>query len=66
MSKEKKNVLGNYHSVSVESLNFNPFERSTFFYTFLFGFFTYGAIFWSEQINVQRMCAVKSIEDART
>ncbi|KAB7507139.1 Sodium/glucose cotransporter [Armadillidium nasatum] len=60
------NISSKGGRLNVFDVNFNPFERSTFSYTFLFGFFSFGVIYWSEQINVQRMCAVKSIEDAKT
>ncbi|KAL7643247.1 UNVERIFIED_CONTAM: hypothetical protein RMT77_006538 [Armadillidium vulgare] len=43
----------------------SPFERYTFINTFTFGFFIYSQIYSNEQINLQRICAVKSIKNAR-
>ncbi|RXG59935.1 putative sodium-dependent multivitamin transporter, partial [Armadillidium vulgare] len=47
-------------------MSLSPFERYTFFNTVSFGFFMYSQIYGAEQINLQRICAVKSIKNARS
>ncbi|RXG58520.1 Sodium-coupled monocarboxylate transporter 2 [Armadillidium vulgare] len=47
-------------------MRINPIPRTSFFNCLAGGFFAYGMVYCSDQMYVQRVCAVKSIEDART
>ncbi|RXG56074.1 Sodium-coupled monocarboxylate transporter 2 [Armadillidium vulgare] len=47
------------------NMSLSPFVRHTFFNTLAFGFFYQLRMYSSEQINIQRICAVKSVKNAR-
>ncbi|KAL7645417.1 UNVERIFIED_CONTAM: hypothetical protein RMT77_003803 [Armadillidium vulgare] len=47
------------------NMSASPFERYTFINTVSFGFFMYSQMYGTEQINLQRICAVNSIKNAR-
>ncbi|RXG74041.1 Sodium-coupled monocarboxylate transporter 1 [Armadillidium vulgare] len=47
-------------------MRINPIPRTSFFNCLAGGFFAYGMVYCSDQMYVQRVCAVKSIEDATT
>ncbi|RXG58130.1 Sodium-coupled monocarboxylate transporter 2, partial [Armadillidium vulgare] len=47
-------------------MRINPFTRTSFFNCLTGAVFAYGMVNCSDQIYVQRVCAVKSIEDAKT
>ncbi|RXG70471.1 Sodium-coupled monocarboxylate transporter 2 [Armadillidium vulgare] len=47
------------------NMSLSPFERYTFINTVSFGFFMFSQTYGTEQINLQRICAVKSIKNAR-
>ncbi|KAB7502292.1 Sodium-coupled monocarboxylate transporter 1 [Armadillidium nasatum] len=47
------------------NMSLSPFVRHTFLNTVAFGFFYQLRMYSSEQINIQRICAVKSVKNAR-
>ncbi|KAB7503838.1 Sodium-coupled monocarboxylate transporter 1, partial [Armadillidium nasatum] len=47
------------------NMSLSPFVRHTFLNTMAFGFFYQLRSYSSEQINIQRICAVKSVKNAR-
>ncbi|KAL7643194.1 UNVERIFIED_CONTAM: hypothetical protein RMT77_006484 [Armadillidium vulgare] len=51
--------LTNFHT------NPSIYERHNIYNTFFFGLFVFSSAYGISQINVQRLCAVKSIEDGR-
>ncbi|KAL7643192.1 UNVERIFIED_CONTAM: hypothetical protein RMT77_006482 [Armadillidium vulgare] len=51
--------LTNFHT------NPSIYERHNIYNTFFFGLFLFSSAYGISQINVQRLCAVKSIEDGR-
>ncbi|KAL7630720.1 UNVERIFIED_CONTAM: hypothetical protein RMT77_019071 [Armadillidium vulgare] len=46
-------------------MNPSPFARHTFWNSVAYGFFNYAHFYSSEQVNIQRICAVQTIEKAR-
>ncbi|KAB7496447.1 Sodium/proline symporter [Armadillidium nasatum] len=47
------------------NMSLSPFVRHTFLNTMVFGFFYQLRMYSSEQVNIQRICAVKSVKNAR-
>ncbi|KAB7493933.1 Sodium-coupled monocarboxylate transporter 2 [Armadillidium nasatum] len=64
--------IGNLFNIAeegkrLEFFNMNPsiYERHNFYNTIAFGVFFYGTTFGVSQINTQRICAVRTLQDAR-
>ncbi|KAL7630667.1 UNVERIFIED_CONTAM: hypothetical protein RMT77_019125 [Armadillidium vulgare] len=51
--------------LDVFTMNPSPFVRHSFFNVIAFGFFFYTHMFGSDQINLQRVCSVKSLKHSK-